>query len=472
MKNLSRRGFMKSIGLAAAVFASGGCGNISSLASSKNVKRPNILLILGDDIGRETISCCGGESYSTPNIDKLAATGMRFKNCYATPICSPTRVELLTGKYSFRNYTKWRQLKGSETTFPQILQKHGYRTALAGKWQLEDWDEEPKGIEKAGYDEYLSLDHPKMLAYSKRDEGNVFWKIPTLYKNGEHIEPGYEYGEDLFFEFTKDFISRETDKPWLMEYHMNLCHRPFMPTPDSEVIKNGGKSAIDNYLGFEGETKYFSDMLSYADKLVGKLVDVLEKTGQRDNTLVIFTADNGTDNVWEAKKLRSEYRNRMVEGGKYKISDLGAAVPFIANFPGVVKSGVVTEELIDFSDILPSFCDAAGAKLPEGLETDGRSFMPVLKGDNSNAREWIYSWGGFIKTSRRYKDPVKYKDEHLHIIRNKRWKYYSDGRIFDMKNDPFEERAFKEGENKQADKARKLLKSELAKLRSSGRRLW
>ena len=162
----------------------------------------------------------------------------------------------------------------------------------------------------------------------------------------------------------------------------------------------------------------------------------------------------------------------MVEGGKYKVSELGMNVPFIANWPGVIPAGRVSEELIDFSDFLPTLCETAEVEIPDELAIDGRSFLPILKGQESSSREWVYSWGGFIKTSMRYKDPVAYKDEHIHVMRNRRWKYYSDGRLFDLEQDPFEEHPVDLSTNPEAQAAQGFLEAELLQLRTNGEVLW
>ena len=442
----------------------------TSTQSARNNRRPNILFIHADDVGRELLGCYGGQSYATPNLDRLAAKGTRFETCYATPVCSPTRVQLLTGRYSFRNYTQWRYLDPKETTFAQLLKRAGYRTAIAGKWQLDGWDRTPQGIQEAGFDEYFSCHEEKVHPLSRQGKGNVFWGTPTLWKNGRRIEADDQHSEDRFSDFIIDFMKRNKDRSFMAFYNMNLCHRPFVPTPHSQEIKEG--AALEPFMKFEGYLKYFSDMVSYMDTLVGRLVAALEELGLRENTYVFFTADNGTDNVWEAANLRSKFLGRNVEGGKYTVSDLGVNVPFIASLPGGISEGRVCSEVIDFTDMLPTFMDIAGCRLPENLSTDGHSFLPLLKGRDYIPRKWVYSWGGFIKTSRRFQNPKQYKNEHLHVLRNKRWKYYSDGRLFDMQTDPFEESPVLPGVSAEADHARTLLATELAQLRSTGTVLW
>jgi arylsulfatase A len=429
-------------------------------------ERPNILLILGDDIGREVIGAYGGESYATPHIDRLAASGMKFNLCYATPMCSPTRVELLTGRYSFRNYVQWRGLDPKERTFAQILRQAGYKTAHAGKWQFEGYDQRPPLIERSGFDEYLSIDEVYQLEAEKRGEGNVFWN-PLLWRNGERTMGGNTYSPELVTDFLVDFMERNREGPFLAYYCMNLLHRPFMPTPDSSAIRQHGDAA---YRGRRGDAGHFPDMVTYADKMVGKLVSALDELGLRENTLVIFTSDNGTDNVNEAKPLRSSFHGRSIAGGKYLVSDLGVHVPFIANWPGQVEAGTVYQHPIDFTDILPTLCELAGVEAPR--VTDGHSLLPHLLGLSAEPRKWIYSWGGFIHTSRKYKDPRAYRADQIHVVRDQRWKLYSDGRLFEMTADQFEENPLPRGSSAEADQARVWLEGALEELRNSQPALW
>ena len=150
--------------------------------------KPNILFILADDLGRELLSCYGGQSgYETPRLGGLASEGMRFENCYATPLCSPSRVELLTGRYSFRNYTKWGELDPTQLTFAQLLRDAGYATAITGKWQFRGWDEKPPRIVASGFQEYCAYVNAEEAERFASLLGNQYW--------GGNVRPERRDGE-------------------------------------------------------------------------------------------------------------------------------------------------------------------------------------------------------------------------------------------------------------------------------------
>ena len=148
----------------------------AALSDAPLPSKPNILFILADDLGRELLSCYGGESrYRTPRLDQLAASGMRFENCYATPLCSPSRNELLTGRYNFRNYTKWSELDSTQLTFAQILRDSGYATAIAGKWQLRGWELSPPKIVRTGFQDYCAIVNEEESKEFASPLGNQYW---------------------------------------------------------------------------------------------------------------------------------------------------------------------------------------------------------------------------------------------------------------------------------------------------------
>src|SRR5205823_5025504 len=196
----------------------------------------NIILILCDDLGYECVNCYGGRSYETPNIDALAASGMRFKNCYATPLCSPSRVELMTGRYGFQ--TGWINLIGrggdeakdyfdpkKERTFGHMLKDAGYTTALAGKWQLAEFIQNPNHVRECGFDEYCCWAWELGGKRTSRYWKPVIWQDGKVRKNTERL-----YGEDVFCDFLTDFMKRHKDGPFFVYYPMVLVHEPHTPT--------------------------------------------------------------------------------------------------------------------------------------------------------------------------------------------------------------------------------------------------
>jgi arylsulfatase A len=372
--------------------------------------RPNILFILADDFGYELVGANGGESYSTPNLDRLAAGGMRFERCYSQPLCTPTRVQLLTGLYNQRNYVRFAHLDPAAATFAQLLKGAGYRTCIAGKWQLAGGADAPR---RFGFDEHLLW----QLTVRRARYSN-----PVLEREGKVIEyRNGEYGPDLVCDFLIDFMRRHRDGPFLAFYPMLLTHAPFEPTPDSA----GWDPKSAGAEGGGSDPKHFPAMVRYADKLVGKMVAALDDLGIRERTLLLFTGDNGT-----ARAIVSRWRGREVRGGKGLTHAGGTHVPLIASWPGVVPAGAVCRDLIDATDFLPTLLEAAGLPLPAGFSPDGRSFLPQLRGQRGKPREWTYSWysrdGG---------------PDGVESAFDGRFKLYRDGRFFDVDADRIEGRA-------------------------------
>ncbi len=211
---------------------------VSSTAFSQG---PNIILIMADDVGWECFGSYGAEDYQTPNIDFLAENGIQFNNCYSTPICTPSRVKIMTGKYNFRNYTYFGYLSPEEKTFGHLMQEAGYKTAIAGKWQLNGLYHNAEGSHdnarpyNAGFDEYCLWQLCIPVVKKGNNMTERFWS-PPLERNGKimTIEDNHElYGPDIMSDFVCDFIKRNQDQPFFVYYPTVLVHDPFVPTPDN-----------------------------------------------------------------------------------------------------------------------------------------------------------------------------------------------------------------------------------------------
>ena len=368
---------------------------------------PNIVLIMADDFGYECVGANGGTSYQTPVLDQMAAEGLRFEHCYSQPICTPSRVKLMTGISNVRNYAVFGLLEKSQTTFAQLLSRAGYATCIVGKWQLGRDAELPKHF---GFDEHCLW---QLFRRPSR------YPNPGLEVNGRAIDyTDGGYGPTVVNDYACDFIERHKDRPFLLYYPMILTHCPFEPTPDSkdwDPASPGSKT-------YKGKAKYFGDMVSYMDRMVGRVLKKLDDAGVRENTIVLFTGDNGTD-----QPVVSMMNGRKVAGGKGKMTDAGNRVPFIVSWPGTTPAGKVSRDLVDFSDFLPTICEAAGVAVPDSLNIDGRSFLPQLQGERGNPRDWIYMWyarnGG---------------PKGQEFTRDQRHKLYRDGRFFDVQEDVLE----------------------------------
>ena len=420
---------------------------------------PNLVLILIDDMGYECVTPDGGRSYHTPEFERLARDGVRFTNCYSQPVCTPSRVKIMTGRYNFRNYKAFGVLIPEETTFAQVLKTAGYKTCIAGKWQLtgggpgsgtEGWGTTP---ESAGFDEICIWAYPHYLTPEDRaayeasagvhGKTSRYWH-PAILKNGKYLPTtDDDFGPDIYSHFVLDFIERHRSEPFLVYYPMTLTHGPFVPTPHSKVITGKAKRST--------HTEYFGDMVTYADHIVGRIRGRLDELGLSENTLLLVVADNGT-----ARNITSLFEDRAVKGGKATPVDAGNHVPFFARWKGVTQAGSVRNELLDFSDFLPTLVDAAGAKLPKGLQIDGRSLLPLLRGEAYQSHDWIFQHYD--------RDPniPKAKWPRVRFARTERYKLYHDGRFYDVPHDWDEKDPIAPGaEPPGAAKARKLLQSVL-----------
>lgn len=380
-----------------------------AVATPCAARQPNIILIMADDLGYETITANGGESYQTPNLDQLAATGIRFDRCYVQPLCTPTRVELMTGQSNVRNYIQFGVIDPKATTFAQLLKQAGYVTGIAGKWQLG---------RQPGLPQELGFDESCLWQQTRRPPR---YANPGLEYNGEERDfTEGEYGPDLVNDFAIDFVARHKDKPFLLYYPMMLTHAPYQPTPDSE---DWDPKAVGEQVNHS--QPHFGEMVTYMDKLVGKLTAKLDELEIRDETLVIFLGDNGT-----GAGTMSRFRGGDFKGGKGQSTARGMHVPLIVNWPGRVPAGAVCDELVSSVDFLPTLCAAAGVQPPATLTLDGHSFLPQAQGKQGTPRPPIYSWYAHLGGG----------EAKHEFAMSKQYKLYSDGRLFDLAADPLEER--------------------------------
>lgn len=383
---------------------------LAAAAHAASNRQPNIVLFMADDFGYECVTANGGQSYQTPHLDRLAATGTRFERCHVQPLCTPTRVQLMTGIYNVRNYIEFGLLDLKATTFAHLLKQAGYATGVVGKWQLQLTP--TKGLpQHFGFDEsYLWQQTRRPPRYAN----------PGLEQNSEEIDFNHgEYGPKLINDYALDFITRHKDRPFFLYYPMILTHDPFQPTPDSKEWDPKTKSEQ-----LQRNVKHFADMTAYMDKMIGRLVAKLDELGARENTLVMFIGDNGTHPT-----VTSQFKGAPYQGGKGTSTVRATHVPFIANWPARMPAGQVNGDLIASVDFLPTICEAAGVKVPAALAIDGRSFLPQLLGQKGQPRESMYVWyarDGGPKATYEYALSTTHK---LH----------RDGKFYDLTTDPFEE---------------------------------
>jgi arylsulfatase A len=353
----------------------------------------------------------------------MAETGVRFTQCFSQPLCTPSRAQIMTGRYNNRNYEGFGYLNPKEITFGNMLKDAGYATCISGKWQLNgikkfpDWEDLTRP-NHFGFDEYCLWQLTKA-----RGEGERY-ADPLIEQNGELLS-GLEdrYGPDVYCDYILDFMERHSDTPFFVYFPMALTHCPFWPTPDNPEWNDPAKRKPGD--GYVGEISYFGEMVTYMDKIVGRIVDKIDSLGISEDTLILFTSDNGTD-----RPIESEFEGRKIRGGKSYMTDAGTRVPLIAVWRGTAASGKVCEDLVDFVDFMPTFAEAAETVLPDDRVIDGVSFLPQLLGKKGTPREWIFC---------HYWERGRVKERTKEFVRDRRWKLYDDGRLYDMRNDPLEE---------------------------------
>jgi arylsulfatase A len=366
-------------------------------------------------------------------------------------VCTPSRVQLLTGQYPFRtgwDVGEWDRPASGRLVDPglpsvaRVLRDAGYATAVAGKWQLARFHERPNHAAEFGFDEHclwtykfeekLGTNHPR------------FWK-PSIWQNGrlrEDVAEDSVYGPDVFADFLIDFIACYRHRPFFACYPMVLTHRPYVATPDTVADRSATRA--DAAEKREDHLARFAANVAYMDKLVGRLLAALDQLELRRRTVVIFTADNGAD-----QRIVTKVGQREVAGGKTELNDRGASVPLIINWPGRTPAGRVCADLIDFTDILPTLTELAGADLPAGVMLDGRSFAPQARGEPGSPREWVY-----VQVYGKY------------FVRDHNWRLHDDGTLYDVR-DRFEEKLIDAPEvSTDSEAARRRLAGVIDQLRS------
>jgi len=420
----------------------------SATAQTEGASKPNIILIMADDVGAECFSWHGGTTYSTPNLERMARQGMRFTRCHSQPVCTPSRVKIMTGVSNVRNYVAFGVLAPGEWTFGHGLKAQGYRTAVVGKWQLYGASHYPETLqgagtapEQAGFDRYC--------LWQIAGLGSRYWK-PKIEIDGEVMkgQPD-EYGPDASCDYLLRFIEENKDEPFLAYYPMALPHFPFVGPPGSTEEQKSTKSP-DN----------FAAMVTYMDSIVGRILDKVNELGIERRTLVMFTADNGTD-----RRIESQRRGEAVVGGKNTTTDAGTHVPMLAYWPGTVAAGSACEDLVDFSDFAPTMLEVAGAPSSGGERLDGRSFLPQLRGQRGAPREWLYCWF--------HPRPITRPESTARrFARGKRFKLYGNGELYDLDADPLEQRQLPDDQaDPSAAAARQALQEVLDSMPSESTRI-
>ncbi len=486
---------MKTTHLTSFVLLTATVTGAASCSEQQHRKQPNIIFMMTDDHTTQAMTCYGGTLIQTPNLDRIANEGMRFDNCYVTNALSgPSRAAILTGKFSHANGYKDNRsvFDGDQQTFPKLLQKAGYQTAIIGKWHLIS---DPQGFD---FWSILSGDH---------EQGHYYQ--PEFRENGKTIvEPGYV--TDVVTDKTIAFLEkRDKSKPFCVMYHQKAPHRNWMPAPRhlgkfNDVIFREPANLIDDYstrsraayeqdmsisetlklrwdlkvatpeemndssindnfyrayhrmtkeekekwneayaprineyktLNLKGKDlvrwKYQQYMRDYlattlaVDENVGRLLNYLEEIGELDNTIIVYTSDQGFflgEHGWFDKRFMYEECHRM---------------PLLVRYPKLIKAGSSSSAMCMNVDFAPTFLDLAGVKIPSDIQ--GKSLVPILAGNGTEPNNWrdavYYHY---------YEYPAEHSVKRHYGIRTKEYKlihFYEDineWELYDLKRDPFE----------------------------------
>jgi arylsulfatase A len=387
-----------------------------ALAFFAAAEKPNIVLILADDVSADMFSCYGQPNAAkTPNIDRIAREGVQFRTCFAPAICGPSRALLMTGVYAnrtgaFRNdmwaFDSRGTLFARQHSWAKLMQQGGYKTAIAGKWHCgakEVWEPE------VGFDEYCMYESPaKIKAHFGIDviaEGlrkdidlpDVRYWYSSMVQNGNYVPvKETDFGPDQRCNFLMDFMARKAKKkePFVAYWPTAIPHGPYSTTPgtgkpmDIELPKPDAKGfdkekrakLISTWI--RQQDRRFINLIEYMDMLVGTLMAKTKELGIYENTYFIFCSDNGT---------AVTAKDRGVERGVH--------VPFVVKGPGILARGP-SDALTDFADVAPTLLDMGGIPHPQDVAFDGKSQLPFLRGSTESHREWIYAYTGPVQVLR------------------------------------------------------------------------
>jgi arylsulfatase A-like enzyme len=384
--------------------------------------RPNILFILADDLGWGDLSCYGRPDYKTPVLDGLASRGVRLTQAYAnSSTCSPTRVALITGRYQNRLPAglydplppKGPGLPPEHPTLPGILRSAGYVTALIGKWHLGF--PPAFGPLKSGYDEFFGLYGGNMTYFTHKSGAAI--GPPQLHGLHEGNSPVERegYATDLFTERALDFLQRTQGKPFFLSLHFTAPHWPWEGPEDK-----ANAHSIREMAHFEGGSqRVFREMMQSLDRAVGRVVQAVSASGLANDTIVIFTSDNGGERYSYHWPLRGE-KGFLWEGG--------IRVPAIVVWPGVLPPGRVMNQLAMSMDWLPTLLAAAGVKPESAYPPDGVDLLPVL-----------------TNRTREFERTVFWRTQDMGVARSGQWKYVRWGEheyLFNLAHDETENANF------------------------------
>lgn len=344
--------------------------------AEKDAKRPNVLIIYGDDQGSVDLGCFGANDLKTPNLDRLAMGGLRLTQMYApAPVCSASRVGLLTGRFPIRaGQASNGPMRGDEVTIAEAFQKSGYATGHVGKWHLGEGDDQLPSAQ--GFDSWFGHLQGCIDNYSHF----FYWSGPNrhdLWDNGSESHLPGQYFPDLMADRCSRFMEENREQPWLLYWAFNAPHYPYQGTP----------GWLKTYDALPTPRREYAAFLSTMDEVIGRVLDRLEQLGLADNTIVIYQPDHGHST--EMRAFGGGGNSGPYRGAKFSLFEGGLRVPSIIRFPGHFPAGEARDQFATACDWFPTLAEVCGVELPD-VVLDGVSLGDVLVENVPAPRERFY----------------------------------------------------------------------------------
>jgi len=393
-----RVGFVGNAGLAILLLLlSVSCASLPLARYGYTSRPPNIIFIMADDLGYGELGCYGQEKILTPNIDRLAAEGLRFTQCYSgSCVCAPSRSVLMTGLHTghtpIRENGPGKYLVPEDVTVAEVVKQAGYVTGCFGKWGLgvEGTTGHPN---RQGFDDFFGQLHQRHAHFYYPF---FLWKNETKFYMPENEgRKRVRYAEDEIHFQAVDFIRRNKDRPMFCYIPYIIPHAEFVAPEDSMKLYRGKFKEVkpirlkEGYIQTDEPCATLAAMITRMDSHVGEIMALLKELGIDDNTIVFFTSDNGPDG-YKASHLTNFFKGSgPFRGHKFTFYEGGIRVPMIARWPERIKAGTVTDHVCAFWDFLPTAAEITGGKPPKDI--DGISFVPTLLGKGKQKEhEYLY----------------------------------------------------------------------------------